>query len=179
MLTRFVSALPSLIGIDWNTPAETGSATYAIGDGFTLGAAHTKGASISFGLDASYVNTGVTTMPVSVALGTTVGSDMQHGVIIQGAGTFAADLAQTLAADLTMNPSISFGVEGGYTSACNLFFSDSITFAGSFTQTSAGNFLWNPETDPTTTWASVSDPTTTWSSVSDPSTTWTKVDYPD
>jgi len=169
----------SNIGINWNTPAETGSATYAIGDGFTLGVSHTKGASISFGLDASYANAGVSTMPLSVAFGTTVGSDMQHGVIIQGAGTFAADLAQTLASDLTMNPSISFGVEGGYTSACNLFFSDSITFAGSFTQTAVDSFLWNPETDPTTTWTAVTDPTSTWSSETDPTTIWTKVDYPD
>ena len=169
----------SNIGIDWNTPAETGSATYAVDGGYTLGASHTKGASISFGLDASYANTGVTTMPVSTSFGTTVGSDMQHGVIIQGAGTFAADLAQTLAADLTMNPSISFGVEGGYTSACNLFFSDSITFAGSFSQSATNSFLWNPEADPTTTWTAVTDPTSTWSSETDPSTTWTKVDYPD
>ena len=68
----------SNIGIDWNTPAETGSATYAVDGGYTLGAAHTKGASISFGLDASYANAGVTTMPVSTSFGTTVGSDMQE-----------------------------------------------------------------------------------------------------
>ena len=169
----------SNIGIDWDTPAKANSVTYAVGDGFTLGVSHTKGASISFGLDASYANIGVTTMPLSVAFGTTVGSDIQHGVVIQVAGTLAADLAQTLSVDLTMNPSISFGVEGGYTSACNLFFSDSITFAGSFTQTAVDSFLWNPETDPTTTWTAVTDPSSTWSSVSDPSTTWTKVDYPD
>ena len=39
----------SNIGIDWDTPAETGSATYALDDGFTLGVSHIKGASISFG----------------------------------------------------------------------------------------------------------------------------------
>ena len=169
----------SNIGINWNTPAETGSATYALDGGYTLGASHTKGASISFGLDASYSNTGVATMPMSVAFGTTVGSDMQHGVIVQGAGTFAADLAQTLATDLTMNPSISFDVEGDYISACGLFYEDSITFAGSFTQRAVDSFLWNPETDPTTTWTAVTDPTSTWSSETDPTTIWTKVDYPD
>ena len=169
----------SNIGINWNTPAETGSATYAIGDGFTLGASHTKGASISFGLDASYENTGVATMPMSVAFGTTVGSDIQHGVVIQGAGTFAADLSQLSTAGVTMSPTVTFGVDADYTSSGNLFFSDSITFAGSFTQTAVDSFLWNPETDPTTTWSAVSDPSSTWSSVSDPSTIWTKVDYPD
>ena len=168
----------SNIGIDWNTPAETGSATYAIGDGFTLGVSHTKGASISFGIDASYANTGVATMPMSVAFGTTVGSDIQHGVIIQGAGTFAADLSQLSTGVATMNPSITFGVDVDYTSTVTATFPASVTFSGSFDQTAVDSFLWNPETDPTTTWTAVTDPTSTWSSVSDPSTVWTKVDYP-
>ena len=169
----------SNIGINWNTPAETGSATYAIGDGFTLGVSHTKGASISFGIDASYENIGVATMPLSVAFGTTVGSDIQHGVIIQGAGTFAADLSQLSTGVATMNPSITFGVDVDYTSTVTATFPASVTFSGSFDQTAVDSFLWNPETDPTTTWTAVTDPTSTWSSVSDPSTTWTKVDYPD
>ena len=169
----------SNIGIDWDTPAKANSVTYAVGDGFTLGVDYTIGASISFGLDASYENTGVATMPMSVAFGTTIGSDIQHGVVIQGAGTFAADLGQTQAIDFTTNPSISFDVEGDYILARGLFYEDSITFAGSFTQTAVDSFLWNPETDPTTTWTAVTDPTSTWSSETDPSTTWTKVDYPD
>ena len=62
----------SNIGIDWNTPAETGSATYALDGGFTLDASHTKGASISFGLDASYALAEDITMPVSASMGTTI-----------------------------------------------------------------------------------------------------------
>ena len=168
----------SNIGIDWNTPAETGSATYAIGDGFTLAASHTKGASISLGVESDYSSTGVTTIPVSITDGIEVSSDLQHGIIVQGAGTFAADLGQTETADLTISPSITMGVDADYTSTGTLFYSDSITFGGSFSQTAVDSFLWNPETDPTTTWTAVTDPSSTWSSVSDPSTTWTKVDYP-
>ena len=151
----------SNIGINWNTPAETGSATYAIGDGFTLDSSHTKGASISFGIDASYVNAGGTTMPVSASLGATIGSDMQHGVIVQGAGTFAADLSQLSTGATTMSPSITFGVDAAYTSSGSLFFSDSITFAGSFSHSAINSFLWNPEADPTTTWTAVTDPSST------------------
>ena len=168
----------SNIGINWNTPAETGSATYALDDGFTLDASHTKGASISFGIDASYALAEDMTMPVSASLGTTVSSDLQHGLLIQGAGTFAADLSQASTAIATMSPTITLGVDADYSSVGNLSFSDSITFAGSFTQTAVDSFLWNPETDPTTTWTAVTDPSSTWSSVSDPSTIWTKVDYP-
>ena len=169
----------SNIGINWNTPAETGSATYALDDGFTLGVSHTKGASISFGVDASYANTGIATMPMSVSFGTTIGSDLQHGLLIQGVGTFASDLSQASTVTATMSPSVTFGVDADYSSVGNMSFSDSITFAGSFTQTAVDSFLWNPETDPTTAWTAVTDPSSTWSSVSDPSTTWTKVDYPD
>jgi len=169
----------SNIGIDWDTPAKTNSVTYAVGDGFTLGVDYTIGASISFGLDASYANTGVTTMPLSVAFGTTIGSDIQHGVVIQGAGTFAADLSQLSTAIATMNPSITFGADVNYTSTVTATFPASVTFSGSFAQSAVDSFLWNPETDPTTAWTAVTDPSSTWSSVSDPSTTWTKVDYPD
>jgi len=169
----------SNIGIDWNTPAETGSATYALDDGFTLGVSHTKGASISFGVDASYANTGIATMPMSVSFGTTIGSDLQHGLLIQGVGTFASDLSQASTVTATMSPSVTFGVGADYSSVANKSFSETITFAGSFTQTAVDSFLWNPETDPTTAWTAVTDPSSTWSSVSDPSTTWTKVDYPD
>ena len=168
----------SNIGINWNTPAETGSATYAIGDGFTLDAAHTKGASVSFGVDASYANTVVATMPMTVTFGTEVSSDLQHGLLIQGAGTFAADLTQASTVTATMSPTITLGVDADYSSVGNMSFSDSITFSVDLSQSSSSAFLWNPETDPTTTWTAVTDPTTTWSSVSDPSTTWTKVDYP-
>ena len=119
----------SNIGINWNTPAETGSATYALDDGFTLGVSHTKGASISFGVDASYANTGIATMPMSVSFGTTIGSDLQHGIIIQGVGTFATDLTQASTVTATMSPTITFGVDAGYTSIGNLSYSDSITFA--------------------------------------------------
>jgi len=169
----------SNIGINWNTPAETGSATYAVDGDYTLGVSHIKGASISFGVDASYSNTGIATMPMSVSFGTTIGSDLQHGLLIQGAGTFASDLSQASTVTATMSPSVTFGVDADYSSVGNLSFSDSITFSGSFTQTAVDSFLWNPETDPTTTWTAVTDPSSTWSSVSDPSTTWTKVDYPD
>jgi len=169
----------SNIGIDWNTPAETGSATYALDDGFTLGVSHTKGASISFGVGASYANTGIATMPMSVSFGTTIGSDLQHGLLIQGVGTFASDLSQASTVTATMSPSVTFGVDADYSSVANKSFSETITFAGSFTQTAVDSFLWNPETDPTTAWTAVTDPSSTWSSVSDPSTTWTKVDYPD
>jgi len=168
----------SNIGINWNTPAETGSATYAIGDGFTLGVDHTKGASISFGIDASYALAEDMTMPVSATLGTTIGSDLQHGLLIQGAGTFAADLSQASTVIATMSPAITFGIDADYSSVGNMSFSESVTFSGSFSQSALDSFLWNPETDPTTTWTTVTDPTSTWSSVSDPSTIWTKVDYP-
>jgi len=168
----------SNIGINWNTPAETGSATYALGDGFTLGVAHTKGASISFGVESSYSGLGVSTIPVSITDGIEVSSDLQHGVIIQGVGAFGSSLDQSQIVDVTFSPSISFAVDSGYESNENLFFSESITFAGSFTQTSTNSFLWNPETDPATTWTVVTDPSSTWSDVTDPSTIWTKVDYP-
>ena len=56
----------SNIGINWNTPAETGSAAYAVDSGYSLGVSHTKGASISFGLDSSYSSVGVSTIPVSI-----------------------------------------------------------------------------------------------------------------
>ena len=168
----------SNIGINWNTPAETGSATYAIGDGFTLDAAHTKGASVSFGVDASYANTVVATMPMTVTFGTEVSSDLQHGILLTGVVTFGSELSQASTVSATMSPSITFAIDGATDSVANMAFSDSITFAGSLDQTASDSFLWNPETDPTTTWTAVTDPTTTWSSVSDPSTTWTKVDYP-
>ena len=169
----------SNIGINWNTPAETGSATYAVGDGFTLGVDHTKGASISFGIDASYALAEDMTMPVSASLGTTVGADLQHGLVIQGAGTFAADLSQLSSVTATMSPTITFGVDADYSSVGNMSFSDSISFGGRLSQSALDSFLWNPESDPTTTWADVTDPSSTWSDVSDPTTTWTKVDYPD
>jgi len=169
----------SNIGIDWDTPAKANSATYAVDGGYTLGVSHTKGASISFGLDASYSNTGVATMPMSVAFGTTVGSDIQHGVIIQGAGTFAADLSQLSTGVATMSPTVTFGVDADYSSVGRMSFSDSISFGGALSQSVLDSFLWNPETDPTTTWTAVTDPSSTWSSETDPSTTWTKVDYPD
>jgi len=168
----------SNIGIDWNTPAETGSATYALDDGFTLGVSHTKGASISFGLDASYASTGIATMPASVAFGTEVSSDLQHGLVIQGAGTFAADLSQLSTVTATMSPTITFDVDADYTSIGNMSYSDSISFGGTLSQSALDSFLWNPETDPTTTWTAVTDPTSTWSSETDPTTIWTKVDYP-
>ena len=71
----------SNIGINWNTPAETGSATYAIDDGFTLAASHTKGASISLGVESDYSSIGVTTMPVSITDGIEVSSDLQLSLI--------------------------------------------------------------------------------------------------
>ena len=168
----------SNIGINWNTPAETGSAAYGIDEGFSLGVSHTKGASISFGLDASYALAEDMTMPVSTSFGTTVSSDLQHGLVVQGAGTFAADLSQLSTVTATMSPTITFGVAADFSSVGNMDFSEVVTFSGSFTQAASSQFLWNPETDPTTTWTAVTDPTSTWSSVSDPSTTWTKVDYP-
>jgi len=124
----------SNIGIDWDTPAKANSATYAVDGGYTLGVSHTKGASISFGLDASYSNTGVATMPMSVAFGTTVGSDIQHGVIIQGAGTFAADLSQLSTGVATMSPTVTFGVDADYSSVGRMSFSDSISFGGALSQ---------------------------------------------
>ena len=148
----------SNIGIDWNTPAETGSATYAVDGGYSLG---------------------VSTIPVSITDGIEVSSDLQHGLVVQGAGTFASDLSQASSVTATMSPTITFGVDADYSSVGNLSFSDSISFGGRLSQSALDSFLWNPETDPTTTWTAVTDPTTTWSSVSDPSTTWTKVDYPD
>ena len=168
----------SNIGINWNTPAETGSVSYGVVDGFSSTHLNILGESISFGVDASYALAEDMTMPVSASLGTTVGSDLQHGMLIQGAGTFAADLSQASTAIATMSPTITLDVDADYSSVGNLSFSDSITFSGSFTQTAVDSFLWNPETDPTTTWTAVTDPSSTWSSVSDPSTTWTKVDYP-
>ena len=168
----------SNIGINWNTPAETGSATYALDGGFDLDASHTKGASISFGLDASYALAEDATMPVSMSFGTTIGSDLQHGLVVQGAGTFAADLSQLSTVTATMSPTITLGVDADFSSVGNMNFSEVVTFSGSFTQTGSSRFLWNPETDPTTTWTAVTDPTTTWSSETDPTTIWTKVDYP-
>jgi hypothetical protein len=167
------------IGINWNSPAKANSATYTLDDGFSLGASHTKGVSISFGVDTSYANTEDVTMPVSMSCGTTIGSDIQHGIIIQGAGTFAADIAQSNTVTATMNPTITFDMDSDYSSVGNMSFSDSITFAGSFTQTAVDSFLWNPESDPTTVWTDVTDPSSIWSDVSDPTSTWTKVDYPD
>lgn len=168
----------SNIGINWNTPAETGSATYGVDSGYSLGADHTKGASISFGVESSYSSVGVSTIPVSITDGIEVSSDLQHGMLIQGVGTFAADLSQLSTAIATMSPSITFDIDADYSSTGNLSFSDSISFGGSLSQSALSRFLWNPETDPTTTWTAVTDPTSTWSSVSDPSTIWTKVDYP-
>ena len=104
----------SNIGIDWNTPAETGSATYAVDGGYSLGVSHTKGASISFGLDASYALAEDVTMPVSMSFGTTIGSDLQHGLVVQGAGTFASDLSQASSVTATMSPTITFGVDADY-----------------------------------------------------------------
>ena len=169
----------SNIGIDWNTPAETGSATYAVDGGYSLGVSHTKGASISFGLESSYSSVGVSTIPVSITDGIEVSSDLQHGLVVQGAGTFASDLSQASSVTATMSPTITFGVDADYSSVGNMSFSDSISFGGRLSQSALDSFLWNPETDPTTTWTAVTDPTTTWSSVSDPTTIWTKVDYPD
>ena len=57
----------SNVGINWNTPAETGSATYAVDGGYTLGASHIKGGSISFGIDASYGLAEDVTMPLSAS----------------------------------------------------------------------------------------------------------------
>ena len=168
----------SNIGINWNTPAETGSATYALDDGFTLDASHTKGASISFGLDASYALAEDMTIPVSASMGTTISSDLQHGLLIQAAGTFAADLSQLSTVTATMSPTITFDVDADYSSVGNLSFSDSISFGGTLSQSALDSFLWNPETDPTTTWTAVTDPTSTWSSETDPTTIWTMVDYP-
>ena len=168
----------SNIGINWNTPAETGSATYALDDGFTLGASHTKGVSTSFGVESAYSSLGVSTIPVSITDGIEVSSDLQHGLVVQGAGTFSADLSQLSTVTATISPTITFGVDADYSSVGNMLFSETITFSGSFSQSALDSFLWNPETDPTTTWTAVTDPTSTWSSVSDPSTIWTKVDYP-
>ena len=168
----------SNIGINWNTPAETGSATYALDDGFTLGVAHTKGASISFGVESSYTSLGVSTIPVSITDGIEVSSDLQHGLVVQGAGTFSADLSQLSTVIATMSPTITFGVDADFSSQGNMSFSEVVTFSASLSQSALGAFLWNPETDPTTTWSAVTDPTSTWSSVSDPTTVWTKVDYP-
>ena len=118
-------------------------------------------------------------MPVSMSFGTTIGSDLQHGLVVQGAGTFAADLSQLSSVTATMSPTITFGVDADYSSVGNMSFSDSISFGGRLSQSALDSFLWNPESDPTTTWADVTDPSSTWSDVSDPTTTWTKVDYPD
>ena len=169
----------SNIGIDWNTPAETGSATYALDGDYTLAADHTKGAAISFGIDASYALAEDVTMPVSASMGATIGSDIQHGILIQGVGTFAADLSQLSTVTATISPSITFDVDADYSSVGNMPFSDSISFGGRLSQSALDSFLWNPETDPTTTWTAVTDPTSTWSSETDPTTIWTKVDYPD
>ena len=76
----------------------------------------------------------------------------------------------TYAADLTYEP------------VGNMFYEDSITYPITMAIPQSGafaTFLWNPESDPTTTWTAVSDPSSTWTSVSDPTTTWTKVEYPD
>ncbi len=168
----------SNVGINWNTPAETGSATYAVGDGFTLGIDHTKGVSASFGVESSYSSVGVTTIPASVSFGAEVSTDLQHGIVVQLSGSIGVDSGYSSSIELTMNPAIEFSMSGGFTSIGNMSFSETVTFSGEFTQSALDSLLWNPETDPTTTWTSVSDPSTTWSSVSDPSTTWTKVDYP-
>ena len=119
------------------------------------------------------------TIPVSASMGTTISSDLQHCLLIQAAGTFAADLSQLSTVTATMSPTITFDVDADYSSIGNLSFSDSISFGGTLSQSALDSFLWNPETDPTTTWTAVTDPTSTWSSETDPSTTWTKVDYPD
>ena len=99
--------------------------------------------------------------------------------LLFASASFAMDVTQSNTGVLTTNPSITFALDNAYTSAGNLSFSDSITFSASLSQSALNEFLWNPESDPTTTWTGVTDPTTTWSSVSDPSTIWTKVDYPD
>jgi hypothetical protein len=168
----------SNIGINWNTPAETGSASYGVVDGFSSTHLNILGVSASFGVEPSYSSLGVSTIPVSITDGIEVSSDLQHGLVVQGAGTFSADLSQLSTVTATMSPTITFGVDADYSSIGNMSFSEIITFSGSFSQTASGRFLWNPETDPTTTWAAVTDPTSTWSDVTDPSTIWTKVDYP-
>jgi hypothetical protein len=129
-------------------------------------------------VDTSYANTEDVTMPVSMSCGTTIGSDIQHGIIIQGAGTFAADLSQLSTVIATMSTAITFGTDVTDTSTATATFPVSAAFSGSFSQSALDSFLWNPETDPTTTWTAVTDPTSTWSDVADPSTIWTKVDYP-
>ena len=119
------------------------------------------------------------TMPVSASFGTTISSDLQHGLVVQGAGTFAADLSQLSTVTATMSPTITFDLDADYSSIGNMNFSEVVTFSASLSQSALDSFLWNPEPDPTTTWTAVTDPTSTWSNVTDPTTVWTKVDYPD
>ena len=130
----------SNIGINWNTPAETGSATYGLTDGFSSSSDHTLGESITFAIDNTFSNTGVATFRPSATFANTMGANIQHGLVLFASASFSMDVTQSNTGVLTTNPSITFALDNAYTSAGNLSFSDSITFSASLRQSALNEF---------------------------------------
>ena len=169
----------SNIGINWNTPAQTGASTFSLGNTYNIIHDFIAAESISFATSLGKVHASTAAFANAISFG------------FQGA--MPSGVSHTLV------NSLSLGLSTGYTSSGVFSAAESITVPLTVTYVNATNhqesisigstmdiprsgtfaeFLWSGVTDPSTSWAAVTDPTSTWSSVSDSSTTWTKVDYP-
>ena len=148
----------SNIGIDWNTPAKTNSATFAANVGETHVDEQGIGFSITFGANVGQTLAVVPTKPVAITMALTAAQAVGNDKTLAESFEVGALFTSPVTDKLNAAESITFAVEE--TSNLSLYptFTDEPIYTVNMGITGSASFLWNEEDEVTTTWTKVDYP---------------------
>ena len=148
----------SNIGIDWNTPAKTNSATFAANVGETHSDEQGIGFTITFGANVGQTLAVVPIKPEAITMALTAAQAVGHDHTVAENTIFGADLTSPVTNRLDAVESITFAMED--TSAFHPIteFTDEPIYPVAVGIAGSTSFLWNEEDEVTTTWTKVDYP---------------------
>ena len=148
----------SNIGIDWNTPAKTNSATFAANVGETHSDEQGIGFTITFGANVGQTLAVVPIKPEAITMALTAAQAVGHDKTLAESAIFGADLTSPVTDRLDAVESITFAVTDTSTMGPVTIFTDEPIYTVNMGIAGSTSFLWNEEDEVTTTWTKVDYP---------------------
>ena len=148
----------SNIGIDWNTPAKTNSATFAANVGETHVDEQGIGFSITFGANVGQTLAVVPTKPVAITMALTAAQAVGHDKTLAESAIFGANLTSPVTDRLDAVESITFAVQDTSTFGPGTTFTDEPVYPITVSMSASDSLLWEEVEDVTTTWTKVDYP---------------------
>ena len=147
----------SNIGIDWDTPAVTGSSTFALSNTFPSSGVGTLVAFSTIGANMGKIHASTLAASGVISFGNNMGYPSEGGFTFSGEVTFSNDLGYTQSGTLTNAVgAVTFALDNTYVNNTN--HQESVSLALNTTFTDSSEFLWNEVSDVPTTWTDVEYP---------------------